>query len=197
MVSKTKSKLSKKDININIEIENNLLSKNKMKNEDDFNDDNKDTQTFQKSKPSAPPLSRTNQNLLSDYLGIMAARDLYNSNRTQPLNLTQFLNPTTRAEPNTTVEEPDPTPPEVETPAEAFDPTKYTVYANETEDTGYADTLTPFVRGRRNSYIRRLKKTDQRYNIKKQTIKQYNLAYWVQTQRPYIWDEIVAGTWKY
>lgn len=194
---KSKIKETNKDININIEIENNLLSKNKMKNEDDVIDDNKKTQSFPKSKHSAPPLSRTNQNLLSDYLGIMAARDLYNANRTQPLNLTQYLNPTSRAEPNISTEDAEPMPLEVETAPETFNPAQYTVYANEADDTAHANTLDPLMRGRRNAFIRLLKKTDRRYNIRKQTIKDYNLAYWVQTYRPYIWDEIVAGTWKY
>lgn len=214
MAEKAKIKNGKKDINISIEIENNLLSKNKMKNEKDEVDEKVTMKAPVKPAP-APLLSKVNQNLLSEYLAITSARDLYNSNRSQPLNLTQVfsqLRPTAESTPqglplldptsgvpvsgNPTSANPELENLEEITPAEAFDPAQYTLYTTDIEDENHSATLAPIFRTVRNNFIKKLE-TNPRYKIRKQTIKDYNLAYKVSKLRPDIWEKIKNGTWRY
>ena len=90
---KAKIKETKKDINIDIVIENNVLSKNKYNIPKKQNDDN-----IIKKKPASTLTGNDSSSvpkLVSEYLGIMASRDLYNMNRVQqpPFNFQQFLPP--------------------------------------------------------------------------------------------------------
>jgi hypothetical protein len=88
---KSKVKESKKDINIIIEIENNLLSKNKMKHDEESNQKKKtNNQTNQQANQR---VSENNSRLLSEYLGVMAQRDLYRQPQPSPFNLQQYITP--------------------------------------------------------------------------------------------------------
>jgi hypothetical protein len=91
---KAKIKSGKKDINIDIKIENNLMSKNKMKPSEDENNelapDNK--KPVGDKGGSAQPASNNMSRLLSDYYGVMAQRDLYRSTQQQsPFNFAPLL----------------------------------------------------------------------------------------------------------
>jgi hypothetical protein len=94
---KAKIKSGKKDINIDIKIENNLMSKNKMKPSEDENnelapDNKKPIGDKGGSGGSAPPASNNMSRLLSDYYGVMAQRDLYRSTQQQsPFNFAPLL----------------------------------------------------------------------------------------------------------
>jgi hypothetical protein len=89
---KSKVKESKKDINIVIEIENNLLSKNKMKHDEESNQKKKTNN--QPNQPNQPNqrVSANNSRLLSEYLGVMAQRDLYRQSQS-PFNIQQYITP--------------------------------------------------------------------------------------------------------
>jgi len=94
---KAKLKETTKDINIDIVIENNLMSKNRF---DKPKEKKRPLKPADDSKKKDLP-GTTNQSiprLLNEYYGVMAQRDLYNMNRVQqmPFNLNQFLqNPQT------------------------------------------------------------------------------------------------------
>lgn len=199
---KTKVKESRKDIKIDIQIENNLMSKNKNSAPDDNVNTGK-IKPMGSSMKNTPPISKANQNVLSDYLAITAARDLYNSNRSQPLNLTQFLNPSSSQIPtfptpvtNNIENIPEPEANIEETPPEAFNLDEYIIFTTDEEDKAYINDLSPSEKARRRSFINKLN-NNPTYRIKKQTIKDFNLAYQVQTIRPDIWEQIQNGTWAY
>ena len=92
---KTKIRETKKDINIDIQIENNLLSKNK------YNDSNvpPPQQAAKKKGPyvNHPFYNQYNPQLgsaVNDFLGIMAAKSLYSlSDRSQPFSIQNILPP--------------------------------------------------------------------------------------------------------
>lgn len=205
---KSKVKNSQKDINIVIEIENNLFSKNKMKSEDDT--DEKDTGK-QKTNKSAPSLNRASQNILSDYLAITSARDLYNSNRTQPLNLTQYLS---RPEPMPVMPAPTPAPiTSTPTPAVPEDNSEFQEahdsfldesgsdeslfeIISDADEGVFVSTLTSNQKTKRNDAIDRLKQGGE-YRITKKVIKKYKLAKYVKEHRRDIWEQIQMGSWIY
>ena len=91
---KAKLKETKKDINIDIVIENNLMSKNifdkpkKKKRTTRLADPNKDN-----AKSLEGTTNQSIPRLMNEYMGIMASRDLYNMNRVEqlPFNLNQYL----------------------------------------------------------------------------------------------------------
>jgi hypothetical protein len=91
---KAKLKETKKDINIDIVIENNLMSKNifdkpkKKKRPTRLADPNKDN-----AKSLEGTTNQSIPRLMNEYMGIMASRDLYNMNRVEqlPFNLNQYL----------------------------------------------------------------------------------------------------------
>lgn len=212
---KSKVKNSQKDINIVIEIENNLFSKNKMKSEDDV--DKKNTVKDKTSK-QGPSLNRASQNILSDYLAITSARDLYNSNRTQPLNLTQYLSrlepmPVT---PSITTQTPATPSPAVPAPVSndnsEFQEAQDSFVENENDEpetdeslfeiisdvdeVAFINTLTSNQKIKRKNAIERLQQPSE-YRITKKAIKKYKLAKYVKTLRPEIWEQIQYGTWIY
>lgn len=94
---KTKVKGNKKDINIDIVIENNLLSKNKMmrpKAQKEVEDKTNPKKAGGASGPSVPPNSNMSR-LLSEYYGVMAQRELYRQAQPQTpsFNLQQYITP--------------------------------------------------------------------------------------------------------
>lgn len=91
---KTKVKETKKDVNIDIKIENNLMSKNKNTTQDEGLDVPSKANQFKKPLSSAayqynPDLPR----LVNEYYGVMASKQLYDftSSRQTPLNLNQYF----------------------------------------------------------------------------------------------------------
>jgi hypothetical protein len=94
---KAKLKETTKDINIDIVIENNLMSKNRFDKPKEKKRPLKPAEDSQK-KDLPGTTNQSIPRLLSEYYGVMAQRDLYNMNRVQqmPFNLNQFLqNPQT------------------------------------------------------------------------------------------------------
>ena len=94
---KAKVKNNRKDINIDIVIENNLLSKNKIKQSDKENESFKEQKKLVKPSNSAP-INNNMSRLLSEYFGVIAQRDLYRQNTT-PFSLQQYINPTPQNQP--------------------------------------------------------------------------------------------------
>ena len=194
---KAKVKESRKDINIDIVIENNLLSKNKMLPPVDESNDNT------KPEEARPAVKKTlNDNtsrLLSDYYGIIAARNLYNENRSQPFNLNQYFQPHNLNRP--TEHQPENVPadaadePEIE-PAVPFVATEYAILTPEEDEDYMNNELTPQQRTQRNRFISNLK-TNPNYRIRKEAVRRWKLAGKVQQHRPDIWARIVNGTWPY
>lgn len=88
---KTKVKESNKAINVEIVIENNLMSKNKMIPPQE----EKESQgkPLAKKPASSGALNGNMSRLLSEYYGVMAQRDLYRQSQPSPFNLQQFINP--------------------------------------------------------------------------------------------------------
>lgn len=84
-----KADSDQKDIKINIQIENNLLSKNKIKHKEET-DETKPPDAPKKQGANVAPNSNMSR-LLSEYYGVMAQRDLYRQsiNQPNPMNLIQ------------------------------------------------------------------------------------------------------------
>ena len=218
MTSKSKVKHNQKDINIVIEIENNLLSKNKMKADEDMPEKKKIAGKGMRSSQSTPPnLNKANQNILSDYLAITSARDFYNSNRTQPLNLTHYLNPppiqqntpiqTTQipatVEGNTEEyegnddEENFQDTLDYEVEEEGYNEIDYPIFDIDQED-AYDAGLSAIDRSKRTVFINKIKNTSNpTYKIKKDIVKRLKLGYYLKKHRPDTWDRIKNNTWSY
>lgn len=189
---KSKIKGTKKDININIEIENNLLSKNKMKSDDENTTSVTGKLPSKYPSKSSPPISKASHDVLSDYLAITSARDLYNSNRTQPFNLTQYLNSMsatpTAPEPSSAQQDGDEEPEgdvNDEIPTEAgFE------LLNKVQDKVFEMSLKADKRARRKTAIAGIKFSARRPS--RATIYEYQLAKYVKKYNPTYWSELVA-----
>lgn len=102
---KAKVKGSKKDINIDINIENNLMSKNKTISQDSEPEvpkpQNKLNTKLHKYNPELP-------RMVNDYYGIMASKQLYDitSSRPTPLNLNQYFPSTVSGQPQNPIHQP-------------------------------------------------------------------------------------------
>jgi hypothetical protein len=81
---KAKIRDTKKDIYIDVKIENNLMSKNKQLNNPDEIPAAKDEKTQQNSGGSSANVPSNVSRLLSEYTGIMAQRDLYKQTQLLP-----------------------------------------------------------------------------------------------------------------
>jgi hypothetical protein len=81
---KAKIRDTKKDIYIDVKIENNLMSKNKQLNNPDELPDAQDEKAEQKSGGSSANVPSNVSRLLSEYSGIMAQRDLYKQTQLLP-----------------------------------------------------------------------------------------------------------------
>lgn len=211
---KAKVKETKKDINIDIIIENNVLSKNKMipSNGDDEKKTNKPNSGGGSGGNNLQSINNNASRLLGEYYGIMAQRDLYRQS-TPPFNLQQFINPqrnnpmitgntpTTNIdggiveEPNSVVAQneesilPDPE----EDNEEDNDVTvieKGFEMLNKSQETAYLATLNAAARSNRKQTIDRIKNGR---NVREQTIKSWKLGKYVKKYNQALWDQLTAA----
>ncbi len=101
---KAKIRDTKKDIYIDVKIENNLMSKNKQLNNPDEIPDANDEKAEQKSGGSSASVPSNVSRLLSEYSGIMAQRDLYKQTQLLPFPYNPYAmianNPNNATTPN-------------------------------------------------------------------------------------------------
>lgn len=208
--------MKEKNINIDINIENNLMSKNKIPHNDD-NISSKNAPTAQHKYVYNPELPRE----VNEYYGIMASKRFYqNTASQQPLNLHQYIGqPAQQPAPVSPTNVPSwhsSPEPEPDIAAETFAQLQEPVSGNpisanpeqngfrmfsRAEEDEYQKSLSNVgsEKGNRKKMIEYIKNTDtsKPFRMKKSTILNWNLAYLVSKHRPDEWNRILSGDYPY
>jgi hypothetical protein len=209
--------MKEKNINIDINIENNLMSKNKIPKGENDMPSVKNAPTVQHKYMYNPGLPRE----VNEYYGIMAAKKFYENTSSisgqNPVNLNNYIGHTpvtpSTIQPTSSISnssQPEQGIPPTDVSSTEYNPS-FSVDNNpsfpevqktggfnildDAQDTEYMNNLNESERRQRRRYIKQIENTDDipdnKLTFRKATIQKWNLGRYIMEHRSELWDKIL------